>query len=71
MSGREYVRSSDLAWVEYDEHTRILRIGFRSDAEYEYLDVPENICNGLMIAPSKGAYLHQYIKERFQCRRVR
>jgi hypothetical protein len=72
MSEREHVQSSDLAWVEYDESTHILRIGFHSDdAEYEYSGVANDIYEGLMIAPSKGSYFYQYIKGRFQNTRIR
>ena len=72
MSEREYVQSSDLAWVEYDEPTHILRIGFHSDdAEYEYSGVSKDIYEGLMKAVSHGAYFHQYIKRRFAYRRIR
>jgi len=72
MSEREYVESSDLAWVEYDEPTQVLRIGFHNDdAEYEYSGVARDIYEGLMKAPSHGVYFHQHIEGCFQYRRVR
>ena len=72
MFEREYVQSSDLAWVEYDEPTRGLRIGFHNnDAAYEYSGVSKDIYEGLMKAPSKGSYFYQYIKGRFQHTRIR
>lgn len=72
MSEREYVQSSDLAWVEYDESTHILRIGFHSnDAEYEYSGVSKDIYEGLMKAASHGTYFHQHIKECFAYRKTR
>jgi len=71
MSQREYVDSSDLAWVEYDQDTLILRIDFHNDEEYEYVDVPRDTHENLMIALSKGRFLHQYIAGHFQYRRIR
>jgi len=72
MSAREYVQSSDLAWVEYDDLARVLTIGFHQDnAEYEYSGVPRDVYDGLMNAPSHGKYFHQHIKSNFQYRRIR
>jgi len=71
MGERQYVTSSDLVWVEYDAPSRVLRIGFHNDAEYEYYDVSQDIYGSLMKAPSQGKYLHQYIEGRFQYRRIR
>jgi hypothetical protein len=72
VSTREYVESRDLAWVEYDEPTLVLLVGFRyNDAEYEYSGVPRDVYDGLMKAPSHGTYFHQHIKSHFQYRKVR
>jgi len=59
---RIYVNSSSLDWIEYDNTTSILRIGFRSGGTYEYYDVPVEIYDGLLDAPSKGSYLHYNVK---------
>lgn len=72
MPAREYVQSSDLAWVEYDEPTHVLRIGFHNgNAEYAYSGVPRDVYEGLMKAPSHGTYFHQQIEGRFQYARIR
>ena len=71
MPQRDYVDSSNLVWIEYDQGAFVLRIGFHDDAEYEYLDGPRVTYEDLMIAPSKGKFLHQYIAGHFQYRRLR
>ena len=72
MSTREYVQSSDLAWVEYDDLKQVLRIGFhQDDAEYEYSGVPRDIYDGLVNAPSHGKYFHENIKGSFRYKRIR
>ena len=67
---RIMVVSSDLASVGYDMATKILEIEFHDGSVYDYFDVPAQIHNELMSAPSKGGYFHRNIKNRFGYQRV-
>ena len=58
------VSSSNLRSVGYEESSQTLFIQFHNGL-YSYAGVPQNIYEGLMNAPSKGKYLHAYIKNSF------
>jgi hypothetical protein len=64
------VASSNLLAVDYNPQTRTLTIEFRSGHIYEYYNVPLNIFEGLLAAPSKGRFHHRYIK-RYPYNRIR
>lgn len=55
------VASSNLRAVGYDTSTQRLVIQFHS-GKYEYHGVPYSIYQGLLTAPSKGKFHHQFIK---------
>lgn len=62
------VASSNLAAVGYDEQSATLYIQFHS-GRYMYFDVPVQVFQGLLSAPSKGKYHHQYIKNVYRYQR--
>ena len=62
------VNSSDIASVGYENGT--LHIQFRSVGLYEYLNVPEGVYLGLLLAPSHGKYFHACIKNRYLYRKL-
>lgn len=66
---RQRVSSSDIATIGYDPNLSVLEIEFISGGIYQYLNVPENIYNGIMFASSHGSYFHQFIKDRFNFRK--
>ncbi len=68
---RQPVASSNIKSVGYDEGTMILEIEFHSNEVYQYFGVSEATFSGLICAFSKGTYLNEYIKGRYQYRRVR
>nr|WP_242689580.1 KTSC domain-containing protein [Photorhabdus cinerea] len=47
-----------------------MEIAFHSSGVYQYYNVPSNVYQGLMSAPSKGKYFHQYIKEVYRYSKV-
>lgn len=47
----------------YDPTTSTLGIRFHSGSEYHYFDVPEELYNGLVSAPSVGRYFHEHVKK--------
>lgn len=62
-----YVRSSAVSRVEYDSARRILYVTFLQDPKvYAYVGVPPAEYEGLMRAPSVGAYLSLRIKPRYR-----
>lgn len=64
------VDSSSIRSIGYDEDTRELHIAFHDTGRYVYSNVPKHIYDGLMMAGSKGAYMHNTVKGRYEHKRV-
>ena len=47
-----------------------LDLRFRSGTLYRYFSVPPHVLNGLIAAPSKGAYFNRHIRHRFRYQRL-
>lgn len=63
-----FVRSSAISGVAYDETRWLLRIRFTSGPEiYEFCGVPPHVYEGFIRAPSMGRYYDQHIRDRYQC----
>ncbi|MFN3762814.1 MAG: KTSC domain-containing protein, partial [Anaerolineae bacterium] len=56
--------------VGYDEDTRTLEIEFHSGGIYQYYDVPPEIYQELLNAPSLGKYFHAKIRNTYRYNRV-
>ncbi|WP_244182561.1 KTSC domain-containing protein [Xenorhabdus beddingii] len=54
----------------YEPSTLTLEIGFHGGGVYQYYGVPSGTHQGLMNAPSKGKYFHQYIRTTYQYKRI-
>jgi hypothetical protein len=67
---REPVTSSLINSVGYDPSTHTLEVEFQDGDVYRYAGVPEFLYRGLLVTPSKGAFLHTRILGRFEHRRV-
>jgi len=67
---REYVSSSNLRSVGYDEWTGTLEVEFRNGGVYQLYDVPASLYHGLMDAGSKGSFYHDNLRSRYDYRRV-
>ena len=61
-----FVDSSNIEAIGYDENNQELHVQFLSGGYYVYHDVPCEIFDGLVEAPSKGSYLNREIKGVFQ-----
>jgi hypothetical protein len=59
------VSSGMINKIKYDPEKKILTLGFNAGGYYDYLDVPKEICDGIIAAESKGKYYHAYIKNKF------
>jgi uncharacterized protein len=58
---RKAVDSSMLASVGYDPTSRTLELEYKNGDVWQYLDVPSEEFEGLMRAPSHGAYVQENI----------
>jgi hypothetical protein len=66
---RKPIHSSAISSVGYDPDWEVLEVEFESGAVYDYFEVPPNIFEALLAAPSKGRFLASEIKDVYPCRR--
>ena len=59
---RESVSSSNIASIGYDAENEILEVEFNHGGIYQYFDVPNNVYEELMSAPSHGVYFSANIR---------
>lgn len=64
------VESTTLATVAYDAARELLQIEFRDRTTYRYFDVPADVHETLLRAPSKGIYFNHVIRGRFKYARI-
>lgn len=64
---RQSVSSSNLASIGYDAEYEILEVEFNHGGVYQYFDVPEDVYQELMDAPSHGVYFSANIRNDYQC----
>jgi hypothetical protein len=56
-----------LASIGYDAENEILEVEFNHGGVYQYFDVPEDVYQELMDAPSHGVYFSANIRNDYQC----
>ena len=59
------VKSSNVLWARWDEATETLHLQFRGKYEgkdYPYPDFDRARALGFAVAPSKGGYVHDWLK---------
>jgi hypothetical protein len=67
MADMQFVSSSNVEQVGYDDQYSELHVRFRNTAQtYVYLSVPRSVFDDLMAAPSKGTFLHQNVYKNYQ-----
>lgn len=66
MPDMTYVDSSNIEAIGYDDDHRELHVKFLGGGYYVYHDVPRDVFDSLMNAPSKGSFLNREIKNRYQ-----
>lgn len=59
------LNSSNLKSVDYDEKTLILEVEFNRGGKYRYLEVPQEVINGLIDAKSAGVYFAHNIRNKY------
>jgi hypothetical protein len=61
------VRSSAIDAIGYDANTKQMSIKFNNNSiAYTFYNVPFQVFNELMAAPSKGIHYHNYIEGRYR-----
>ncbi|MBA7590381.1 hypothetical protein ES708_32497 [subsurface metagenome] len=64
------VESSNIKKVGYAAALEELHIKFNSGTEYAYLEVPPEVFDALIGAPSKGKFLNAEIKGKYEYQRI-
>ena len=64
------VESSNLASVGYDAENEILEVEFKHGGIYQYFDVPVEIYEELMNAPSHGVYFSANIRNDYEYQKI-
>jgi len=67
---RNYVASSNIASIGYDEPSQTLEVEFLNGSVYQYYNVPQGLYEQLMQEGSKGRFLNTYIKNAYPYSRV-
>lgn len=62
---RQYVNSSMIKSIGYNNESSILEIEFSSGVVWDYLEFPEYLWYEFESAESKGQFFHRNIKEQF------
>jgi hypothetical protein len=65
----EYVDSSNIEWIAYDDSSRKLFVGFLDGSEYVYFEVPGTVARHFVTADSPGGFLHAFIRNKYAYRR--
>lgn len=67
---RQPVDSSSIAAIGYSSTERVLDVEFKYGAVYRYADVPSDVFEAFLAAPSKGAFFNEAIKDTYDFVRV-
>lgn len=59
---RTLVTSRNITSIGYDPTTCVLEVEFKTGI-YQYYNVPADIFESLMQAPSKGSFFDQYVRK--------
>ena len=70
MLEMQYVESSNIQAVGYDEDKEILVLDFNSGTTYQYENVPVGVYQGLMDAESIGKYFHKNIRSVYEYSKI-
>ena len=62
MPDMTYVDSSNVEAIGYDDNSMELHVQFLSGSCYIYFDVPHDVFDAMLNAPSKGSFLNREIK---------
>ncbi|WP_297967561.1 KTSC domain-containing protein [uncultured Anaerovibrio sp.] len=63
-----FVVSSNVSAIGYQDG--ILEVHFKNGSVYQYLNTSQRLFNEFLIAPSKGHFVHQRLKDKYPTRRI-
>ena len=63
--------SSVVATIRYDAPTSTLRVIYVTGLVYDYKNVPEEIYTAMKTSFSKGSFLNQYIKGKYEFEKIK
>ena len=66
----EWVDSSNIEAIGYDDNMRELFVQFKGGTTYIYVDVPAEVHQELRQADSKGIYLNREIRNSYEWRQA-
>jgi hypothetical protein len=61
------VRSSAISAIGYDPASRRLKIRFKQGRTYDFCNVPQDVFDRFLTAPSKGRFYDDRIRDRYPC----
>lgn len=64
------VASTSISGVGYDPEARELYVKFRPSGTYVYSGVSEFVFRHLLMAPSKGEFINQEVRDAFEFRKL-
>ena len=67
---RRGVQSSNVGAIGFDQASQTLEVEFLNGSVYQYYGVPDHLYEQIMQTPSKGSFLHTYIKNQYPYSRV-
>ena len=70
MMTHQPVSSSTIASVGYDASSETLEIAFHKTGLYQYFNVPAELYEAMMAAPSQGGFFNANIKNQFPYERL-
>ena len=62
--------SSVVAAIKYDAPSSTLRVIYTSGLVYDYKNVPEEVFTAMKTSFSKGAFLNQHIKGKYEFEKI-
>lgn len=62
------VQSSNVESVGYDEKNQVIHVQFITGSLYGYENVPKEVYDNLLAAPSIGAFIHREMKGVYTCK---
>lgn len=67
---RDYVASSTIASIGYDEASQTLEVEFNTGSVYQYYNIGSELYQNFIQAGSKGQFLNAYIRNAYPYSRV-
>ena len=64
------VQSSNVTSIGYSIEEKILRIKFNYGGIYDYINVPAYVYQLMLVAPSKGKFINQELKGKYQFKKI-